>query len=152
MKHYPLQFVPNPRELTFTTLSVDTRKELVDRCFEHDVQFDIKFKTIDDFNKMTNRMSELTREFVASLPKQENGQLLPTVETQLLSHPVPVPPTPPIPKDEELENFALHRIKICRECDRYKAFFCKECGCFMPAKTRMKNQRCPLGKWKEIED
>ena len=24
---------------------------------------------------------------------------------------------------------------------------CQECGCFMPAKTRLKGAVCPIGKW-----
>jgi len=50
-------------------------------------------------------------------------------------------------KDEDLEPFALRRIKICRECDNYKLYFCTQCGCFMPAKTRLKMAECPIKKW-----
>ena len=54
-----------------------------------------------------------------------------------------------IPKDEELEPFALRRIKICRSCDNYKLYICKQCGCFMPVKTKLKFARCPIGMWTE---
>ena len=58
----------------------------------------------------------------------------------------------PPAKDEELEPFALRRIKICRECEHYKAFICTQCGCFMPVKTRFKGSECPKQKWlKEID-
>jgi hypothetical protein len=54
-------------------------------------------------------------------------------------------------KDDELEPFALRRIKICRECEHYKAFICSQCGCFMPLKTKLKGAECPKQKWlKEI--
>ena len=53
--------------------------------------------------------------------------------------------------DSELEPFALKRIKICRECEHYKMFMCTQCGCFMPAKTRLKWAECPKQKWlKEV--
>ena len=54
-----------------------------------------------------------------------------------------------LPKDEELEHFALQRIKICRECEHYKMFMCSQCGCIMPIKTRIKNAYCPIRKWNE---
>jgi len=50
-------------------------------------------------------------------------------------------------KDEELEPFALRRIKICRECDQYKHFVCMQCGCFMPLKTKLRSAECPIAKW-----
>jgi len=55
---------------------------------------------------------------------------------------------PPIP-DEKLETFALKRIKICRECEHYKMYFCKKCGCFMPVKTKIKDVNCPIDKWQK---
>jgi len=45
------------------------------------------------------------------------------------------------------EHFAQVRIKICRECEHYIMLVCKQCGCFMPAKTRIKGVECPLKKW-----
>ena len=44
---------------------------------------------------------------------------------------------------------AAQRMEICKECPSYKSlmFMCKECGCIMPAKTRINNSVCPLGKW-----
>ena len=49
-------------------------------------------------------------------------------------------------------GFAIRRIErmtICRSCDRLRKDLplCKECGCFMPLKTSLKNAVCPLGKW-----
>ena len=40
------------------------------------------------------------------------------------------------------------RNKICRECEHILALYrCKKCGCFMDFKTRIKNSKCPIGKW-----
>ena len=41
------------------------------------------------------------------------------------------------------------RMDICRSCNRFNntTKLCKECGCFMPAKTKLPNEACPIGKW-----
>ena len=41
------------------------------------------------------------------------------------------------------------RYDICKECDRFISLTttCKECGCFMIAKTKMTSATCPLDKW-----
>lgn len=45
------------------------------------------------------------------------------------------------------------RIELCKACDRLTSFnTCKECGCFMPAKTRIKSAECPLKKWGRVVD
>ena len=46
-------------------------------------------------------------------------------------------------------KLAENRMEICFECERYnsKSKHCKECGCFMPAKSIFKAMKCPLGKW-----
>lgn len=51
------------------------------------------------------------------------------------------------PNQDPPEPFAQTRIKICRECEHYTMFVCKQCGCFMPAKTRLKMAECPIKKW-----
>lgn len=49
------------------------------------------------------------------------------------------------------ENEALHKVRldICRACPRLfkPTLQCKECGCFMRVKTRLKSSTCPIGKW-----
>ena len=68
-------------------------------------------------------------------------------ERNLPLQPPPAQQTP----DEELEHYALKRIKICRQCEHYKMFICTQCGCFMPAKTRLKGAECPKQFWlKEV--
>jgi len=41
------------------------------------------------------------------------------------------------------------RFSICLDCDKLLPIThqCKECGCFMKVKTKLKNTKCPLGKW-----
>jgi hypothetical protein len=41
------------------------------------------------------------------------------------------------------------RLDVCRGCERLFAptMTCKECGCFMAAKTWLAKATCPLGKW-----
>lgn len=45
-----------------------------------------------------------------------------------------------------------HRMKICRACPNLKnpdsrRCRCALCGCFMEAKTRIIQAKCPDGKW-----
>lgn len=49
------------------------------------------------------------------------------------------------------ESYAQTRIAICRECEHYTMMVCRQCGCFMPAKTRIRSSRCPVGKWLPVE-
>ena len=44
---------------------------------------------------------------------------------------------------------ASHRLSLCKSCPSYKSavFVCGECLCIMPAKTKLGNSACPLGKW-----
>lgn len=58
-----------------------------------------------------------------------------------------MPPVEFDPNADPDEPFAQRRIKICRECEHYKMFVCTQCGCFMPAKTRLKMASCPIKKW-----
>ena len=41
------------------------------------------------------------------------------------------------------------RLDICKSCPELITLTsqCKKCGCFMPAKTKLENAVCPLGKW-----
>lgn len=51
------------------------------------------------------------------------------------------------------EDIQKERMAICLTCPRLiKATRqCKECGCFMDAKTRLFDSECPLGKWDQVE-
>lgn len=47
------------------------------------------------------------------------------------------------------EDVAKERLSICKECPELIKLTsqCKQCGCFMSAKTKLKVASCPLGKW-----
>jgi hypothetical protein len=47
------------------------------------------------------------------------------------------------------EQTAADRYAICEECPKFIPLSrqCKECGCFMNLKTKLKNATCPIGKW-----
>lgn len=44
------------------------------------------------------------------------------------------------------------RLRECRSCDRFIALTsqCRECGCFMVAKTTLARAECPLGRWNAV--
>jgi hypothetical protein len=39
------------------------------------------------------------------------------------------------------------RLAICQGCERFDNGKCKDCGCYMKFKARMRSQHCPQGKW-----
>jgi hypothetical protein len=41
------------------------------------------------------------------------------------------------------------RLNTCNHCTEYIKVTkqCKQCGCFMPLKTKLLESVCPLGKW-----
>jgi hypothetical protein len=39
------------------------------------------------------------------------------------------------------------RYDICKSCEKFKAFMCTECGCFMKVKVMLIHTKCPLDKW-----
>lgn len=47
--------------------------------------------------------------------------------------------------DEEAER----RYNICQSCEHFYDLTkqCKQCGCFMFAKTKLNAAKCPLGRW-----
>lgn len=53
-------------------------------------------------------------------------------------------------ENPEIEKEAKRRMKICVDNDCHKfnsSKTCGVCGCYMPAKTRSKKSKCPIGKW-----
>jgi hypothetical protein len=42
-----------------------------------------------------------------------------------------------------------NRFSICKICPEIikPTYQCKQCGCFMKAKTILKDSVCPIGKW-----
>ena len=51
------------------------------------------------------------------------------------------------------EAVAKQRQDICNGCDKRIKLTnqCKECGCFLAAKTKIKQEKCPLEKWMEYK-
>ena len=47
------------------------------------------------------------------------------------------------------EDVAQQRMSICSSCPELinATKQCKQCGCFMSLKVRLKDAVCPLGKW-----
>lgn len=52
-------------------------------------------------------------------------------------------------ENETIEIIAKERIRICvEECTELSEInTCKQCGCYIPAKCRSQQSRCPLNKW-----
>lgn len=48
-----------------------------------------------------------------------------------------------------------NRINICQVCEKKvlikNSLWCSICKCFIPAKSRVEEEDCPLGKWPTIE-
>lgn len=53
---------------------------------------------------------------------------------------------------EELMELSSKRMAICKECPlmNKSTNVCKNCGCYLPAKTKLEGESCPKGHWKSI--
>jgi hypothetical protein len=51
--------------------------------------------------------------------------------------------------ERSLDSEANARFDICLDCDELIRLTkqCKQCGCVMPLKVKLKKAECPLGKW-----
>lgn len=53
----------------------------------------------------------------------------------------------------ESEKTTQDRRAICQNCEHRKeqtittVEYCGKCGCIISAKTKIKNAKCPIGKW-----
>jgi hypothetical protein len=45
------------------------------------------------------------------------------------------------------ESVAESRMSVCRACPLFANDRCNECGCYLPAKTKLPAESCPTGKW-----
>ena len=47
------------------------------------------------------------------------------------------------------DETAQSRLDVCNGCDSFfqETKRCRECGCFMKLKVKLKEAVCPLGKW-----
>jgi len=52
-------------------------------------------------------------------------------------------------KEHSTDEEASTRLDICTKCPSLLPIThqCKECGCFMKIKVKLKEAECPLGKW-----
>jgi ribosomal protein L32 len=50
------------------------------------------------------------------------------------------------------DKLSKERLDICKGCEHLipVTHQCKECGCFMNAKTKLPNAVCPIGKWQAV--
>lgn len=39
------------------------------------------------------------------------------------------------------------RLTICQSCEARDNNFCTVCGCYLPAKTKLKKSECPMELW-----
>ena len=46
-------------------------------------------------------------------------------------------------------KIADERMKICKDCDKYNTLLliCNQCTCYLPAKTKCIECKCPQNKW-----
>lgn len=50
------------------------------------------------------------------------------------------------------ESVRNERFDICKSCDQFNSMeFCKICHCYMPAKTYLPFDSCPINKWGKVE-
>lgn len=47
------------------------------------------------------------------------------------------------------QTTANKRLDLCKQCPELikPTYQCKQCGCFMAAKTKLDGAVCPIGKW-----
>jgi len=54
------------------------------------------------------------------------------------------------PKYERSDDTTFNaRLSLCTACPEFfkSTKQCKKCGCFMPLKAKLKEAKCPIGKW-----
>lgn len=49
-------------------------------------------------------------------------------------------------------SLCKYRMNICKKCPHHRKTLmivdiCAMCGCFLKAKTRVPNERCPIERW-----
>jgi hypothetical protein len=56
----------------------------------------------------------------------------------------------------KINALVVHRMRACMKCDKLQFFirgktkripYCKICKCYIPAKARVEEERCPEKKW-----
>lgn len=49
------------------------------------------------------------------------------------------------------DEVVAERRRSCESCDRWEHGRCAECGCYTHAKTRLRSESCPLGRWSRVD-
>lgn len=49
------------------------------------------------------------------------------------------------------DEVVAERRRSCESCDRWDHGRCGECGCYTHAKTRLRSESCPLGRWSRVD-
>lgn len=51
------------------------------------------------------------------------------------------------------DELQQERMEICKKCPFFVKFTqqCTKCGCIMPAKTKLADAFCPVGKWHAVD-
>ena len=54
-----------------------------------------------------------------------------------------------IKDDKQTRELSKERLAVCKLCPKRNRYLdqCTECGCFLPAKSRVIDADCPLGLW-----
>lgn len=47
------------------------------------------------------------------------------------------------------KNIAQNRYNLCKQCEYFNSTIttCKQCGCIMKIKVKLKDSNCPINKW-----
>lgn len=65
---------------------------------------------------------------------------------------------PPKELKKAIEELSEARLSFCRECSENStpgeihtfSSTCKNCGCYLKAKSASPDEECPIGKWKAV--
>lgn len=49
----------------------------------------------------------------------------------------------------EAPEYSKERLSICNGCDKRKNDICSTCGCYVPAKVLVKEEKCPNSLWQQ---
>lgn len=51
-------------------------------------------------------------------------------------------------KNKDISDLSENRMKYCRNCSYFtNTGQCAYCGCFLKLKTKIKEEKCPIGRW-----
>jgi hypothetical protein len=47
----------------------------------------------------------------------------------------------------DIKDMSESRLSVCNDCTKRLGFICGVCGCVLTAKTKVVNEKCPIGEW-----